>query len=221
MKRDKHGMNPASKPSGDGCVECLASPDGWWLHLRRCATCGHIGCCDSSPGQHASKHAEATGHPIIASFEPGEDWFYDYEKGEMIEVEELLPAAFAPGSPASAWPGGESSSQLGIAAALTVRFPCSTQRRKDAKTQRRRGVRRGEDRRSVPTVSFHDRRANPALAFLRHAPNIQQPIESCPGCCGWLSAQPRSGAGAGGKSRLCATGPFRGQNHIQAASHYY
>ncbi len=80
MKKDRRGINPASKPSGDGCVECLASPDGWWFHLRRCAKCGHIGCCDSSPRQHASKHAATTGHPIIASFKPCEDWFYDYEK---------------------------------------------------------------------------------------------------------------------------------------------
>jgi len=86
MKRNQHGINSASKPSGNGCVECLASPEGWWFHLRRCAECGHIGCCDSSPSQHASKHAAATGHPIIASFEPGEDWFYDYEKRAMIEV---------------------------------------------------------------------------------------------------------------------------------------
>ena len=50
-------------------------------HLRRCAECGHIGGCDSCPSQHASKHAAATGHPIIVSFEPGEDWFFDYEKG--------------------------------------------------------------------------------------------------------------------------------------------
>ena len=79
MKRNRRGLNPASKPSGNGCVECLASPDGWWLHLRRCTECGHIGCCDSSPSQHASRHAAATGHPIIASFEPTEHWFYDYE----------------------------------------------------------------------------------------------------------------------------------------------
>jgi hypothetical protein len=80
MKKGARGINPASKPSGDGCMECLASPKGWWFHLRRCAECGHIGCCDSSPSQHASKHAAGMGHPIIASFEPGEDWFYDYEK---------------------------------------------------------------------------------------------------------------------------------------------
>ncbi len=84
MKKDQRGINPASKPSGDGCVDCRASPKGWWLHLRRCAKCGHIGCCDSSPSQLAFKHAAKTGHPIIAGFEPGEDWFYDYEKRGQI-----------------------------------------------------------------------------------------------------------------------------------------
>ena len=87
--RDR-GINPASKPSGNGCVECLAS-NGWWLHLRRCAQCGHIGCCDSSPSQHASAHAHSTGHQVIASFEPGEDWFYDYQTREMTEGPTLLP----------------------------------------------------------------------------------------------------------------------------------
>src|SRR5207244_3076677 len=70
-------IDPAIPPSGSGCVECLAS-GGWWLHLRRCAGCGHIGCCDSSPSQHASHHAADTGHPIIQSYEPGEEWFWDY-----------------------------------------------------------------------------------------------------------------------------------------------
>lgn len=91
MNMGRRGIDPASKPSGDGCVECLESTGGWWLHLRRCAQCGHIGCCDSSPSQHASKHAAATGHSIIASFEPGEEWFFDYETGEMIRGEKLLP----------------------------------------------------------------------------------------------------------------------------------
>ena len=118
MKKDQRGINPASKPSGDGCVECLASPKGWWFHLRRCAECGHIGCCDSSPSQHASKHAAATGHPIIASFEPGEDWFYDYEKQGMIKGVELLPPHSHPEKSTSTWTGRKSASQLGIAAAL-------------------------------------------------------------------------------------------------------
>ena len=81
MKSISDGINPAAKPSGTGCVECLPA-GGWWFHLRRCAQCGHIGCCDSSPNQHASKHHAATGHPIIQSFEPGEHWFYDYRTEE-------------------------------------------------------------------------------------------------------------------------------------------
>jgi uncharacterized UBP type Zn finger protein len=58
-----------------GCEECLKTGDRW-LHLRMCMTCGKIGCCDSSPNKHASKHARAEGHPIIRSAEPGEDWSY-------------------------------------------------------------------------------------------------------------------------------------------------
>ncbi len=71
-------INAEVVPSGSGCVECDAA-GGWWVHLRRCAECGHIGCCDSSPAQHASRHAAESGHPIVQSFEPGEDWFWDYQ----------------------------------------------------------------------------------------------------------------------------------------------
>ncbi len=56
-----------------GCEECLAI-GGRWVHLRMCQTCGRIGCCDSSPNQHATKHAHAAQHPILRSVEPGEDW---------------------------------------------------------------------------------------------------------------------------------------------------
>jgi uncharacterized UBP type Zn finger protein len=56
-----------------GCEECLAT-GGQWVHLRMCQTCGHIGCCDSSPGRHATRHAVSTDHPIMRSVEPGEDW---------------------------------------------------------------------------------------------------------------------------------------------------
>jgi uncharacterized UBP type Zn finger protein len=56
-----------------GCVECLAS-GGVWCHLRICLTCGHVGCCDDSPGRHATAHASASGHPLIRSIQPGEDW---------------------------------------------------------------------------------------------------------------------------------------------------
>ena len=57
----------------EGCEECLAT-GGRWVHLRMCQTCGQIGCCDSSPGRHASKHAASSDHPIFRSVERGEDW---------------------------------------------------------------------------------------------------------------------------------------------------
>jgi len=60
-----------------GCQECLVAGTPW-LHLRLCLTCGHVGCCDSSPMKHASKHAHAIGHPIVRSFEPGETWRWCY-----------------------------------------------------------------------------------------------------------------------------------------------
>ena len=60
-----------------GCQDCLAS-GGRWVHLRMCLSCGRIGCCDSSPNRHASKHAAALGHPVARSAEPGEDWSWCY-----------------------------------------------------------------------------------------------------------------------------------------------
>lgn len=62
----------------DGCEECLQLGDTW-VHLRLCLTCGHVGCCDASPNRHATKHYHASGHPIIRSFERGEDWMWCYE----------------------------------------------------------------------------------------------------------------------------------------------
>ena len=94
-----HGNNidVEAAPSGPGCADCDASdPAGWWVHLRRCAACGHIGCCDTSPSQHATAHAESTGHHVIASFEPGEDWFFDYETGQAFDGPELAPPASRP-----------------------------------------------------------------------------------------------------------------------------
>jgi hypothetical protein len=82
------GVDPEVAPSGAGCVEC-ESDRGWWLHLRRCAKCGHIGCCDSSPSQHASHHAKTHGHHIVRSYEPGEDWFWNYETQEYVDGPEL------------------------------------------------------------------------------------------------------------------------------------
>jgi hypothetical protein len=65
----------ARPDSVDGCEECLKIGSRW-VHLRVCRTCGRVGCCDDSPNRHASKHAGESGHPIITSVEPGEDWSY-------------------------------------------------------------------------------------------------------------------------------------------------
>jgi len=59
----------------EGCEECLATGDEW-VHLRLCVSCGHVGCCNDSKNKHATKHFLASGHPIMQSFEPGEDWMY-------------------------------------------------------------------------------------------------------------------------------------------------
>ena len=61
----------------DGCEECLQTGDDW-VHLRLCQNCGHVGCCDNSKNKHATKHFHNTTHPIIKSFEPGENWGYCY-----------------------------------------------------------------------------------------------------------------------------------------------
>ena len=99
------GIDRAVPPSGTGCVECLAA-DGWWFHLRRCATCGHIGCCDSSPAQHASGHAAQTGHPIIRTFEPGEDWFWNYATKQFATGPELAPPLHHPNGQPVPGPAG-------------------------------------------------------------------------------------------------------------------
>jgi uncharacterized UBP type Zn finger protein len=64
-------------PEQHVCEECVKTGSRW-LHLRTCQTCGTTRCCDSSPNQHASKHARAAQHPVIASAEPGESWLYCY-----------------------------------------------------------------------------------------------------------------------------------------------
>ena len=84
-------------PSGAGCVECDAT-DSWWLHLRRCAYCGHIGCCDDSLNKHATKHARTSGHRIISSYEPGEEWFWDYGTETFLDGPALFPPRSHPRS---------------------------------------------------------------------------------------------------------------------------
>jgi uncharacterized UBP type Zn finger protein len=81
-------------PAGKGCVDCLATGDRW-VHLRLCMTCGHVGCCDSSKNKHASAHARATSHPIVESYEPGEDWFWCYIDEVGFAVEDAPTFSYA------------------------------------------------------------------------------------------------------------------------------
>jgi uncharacterized UBP type Zn finger protein len=71
------GTDDVAPTQEDGCEECLAAGTSW-VHLRRCLGCGHVGCCDSSPGRHATVHHRSTHHPVVQSFEPGESWRYCY-----------------------------------------------------------------------------------------------------------------------------------------------
>jgi hypothetical protein len=72
-------------PATGGCQECLAT-GGRWVHLRVCMSCGHVGCCDSSPGKHATAHFTGSAHPIVQSYEPGEDWWWCYPDQVAFEV---------------------------------------------------------------------------------------------------------------------------------------
>jgi uncharacterized UBP type Zn finger protein len=77
-------VHPVQPTTPQGCEECLKAGTQW-VHLRLCLSCGHVGCCDSSPGRHASKHFRASGHPIASSLEPGEDWAWCYADEVMFE----------------------------------------------------------------------------------------------------------------------------------------
>jgi hypothetical protein len=98
-------IDPTVPPSGSGCADC-DTDGGWWFHLRRCAACGHVGCCDSSPSQHATAHASATGHRVVQSFEPGEDWFWDYVEEQFAEGPPLAPPSAHPTSQPVPGPAG-------------------------------------------------------------------------------------------------------------------
>jgi uncharacterized UBP type Zn finger protein len=77
-------------PGSRGCEECLASGDRW-VHLRLCLTCGHVGCCDDSRNKHATRHFHATRHPVVKSFEPGEDWAWCYVDQELASAIPSFP----------------------------------------------------------------------------------------------------------------------------------
>ena len=71
-------------PSANGCEDCLKIGDTC-VHLRLCLICGHVGCCDSSPNKHATRHFHETQHPIIKSFQPGEKWGWCYIDEVMFD----------------------------------------------------------------------------------------------------------------------------------------
>jgi uncharacterized UBP type Zn finger protein len=74
------------EPSSLGCEDCL-KVGGRWVHLRICMVCGHVGCCDSSPSKHATAHFRETGHAIVKSFEPGENWLYCYADQRIVTLD--------------------------------------------------------------------------------------------------------------------------------------
>jgi uncharacterized UBP type Zn finger protein len=84
------GLNPVAARTA-GCEECMKTGSRW-VHLRLCLSCGHVGCCDSSPGRHATKHFHQTTHPVMASYEPGERWTWCYvDKAELDVPPEAEP----------------------------------------------------------------------------------------------------------------------------------
>jgi len=77
------GGRTGAEDDEDLCEECLAE-GGRWVHLRLCMSCGHVGCCDSSPGRHATKHFQTAQHAVVQSFEPGETWGWCYIEAAML-----------------------------------------------------------------------------------------------------------------------------------------
>jgi uncharacterized UBP type Zn finger protein len=84
--------------SVEGCEDCLATGDPW-LHLRICLACGKVGCCDDSPNRHATAHAESSGHALIRSLEPGEDWSYCFVDDLPMIIPQITGQTRIPPSP--------------------------------------------------------------------------------------------------------------------------
>ena len=81
-----------------GCDDCLAAGEPW-CHLRICLSCGHVGCCDDSPNRHATAHAAATGHPLIRSIQPGEDWSWCFVDEVAMRIPGVVGEPRIPPSP--------------------------------------------------------------------------------------------------------------------------
>jgi hypothetical protein len=86
--------------SVDGCEDCLREGT-LWVHLRLCLECGHVGCCDDSPERHATRHGQGTGHPIIRSIEPGEEWSWCFVDQVGLAIGRLQGDVRIPPSPLS------------------------------------------------------------------------------------------------------------------------
>ena len=84
--------------SVEGCEDCLRAGDVW-LHLRICLSCGHVGCCDDSPARHATAHAHQSGHQLIRSLEPGEDWVWCFADEVAMRIPEIRGHTRIPPSP--------------------------------------------------------------------------------------------------------------------------
>jgi len=104
MTTRSEAIDPEVAPSGPGCVECEAS-GGWWVHLRRCATCGHIGCCDTSPSQHATAHWHGTGHRVITSPLARRGLVLGLCGGQGLPRAGARATPRSPRRPARPWPG--------------------------------------------------------------------------------------------------------------------
>ena len=84
------------EPSSPGCEDCLALGRDDWNHLRVCSACGHVGCCDSSPLKHTTAHFHSAGHPVVRSYEPGEEWYWCYPDELVFELDGAPPAPSHP-----------------------------------------------------------------------------------------------------------------------------
>ncbi len=82
----------------EGCEDCLPA-GGSWCHLRICLACGHVGCCDSSPGRHATAHAKSSGHPLMRSVQPGEDWSWCFVDELTMRIPDVVGEPSIPPSP--------------------------------------------------------------------------------------------------------------------------
>jgi uncharacterized UBP type Zn finger protein len=82
-------VKPQPPKTPKGCEECLKM-GGQWVHLRLCLSCGHVGCCDSSPNRHATKHFQHTQHPVMTSFEPDERWAWCFVDEEAVDVPKAI-----------------------------------------------------------------------------------------------------------------------------------